>query len=193
LEPLIQRTASEPYQATARVVAADFAAIDYSVTREQPGPNGECRQAMILWSSDAGRTWAPLPLVRTLRSHLRFWGFPVWPPESIDSISLESGAVHLHFHDEWVPHEPGGESLPPGFEPPSPQLLARVASGIAKATPAGHSVGYWTAALVGGGFAIAVRAGWGRLTFALVALLAVLLFGIAMCRRRTTVVRMGAR
>jgi hypothetical protein len=92
-------------------VAGEVAVIAYSVTRVIPGPNGESSQAFVVRSADAGATWSCLPLVRTMLSSVRFWGFPVWPPEHIDTLAIESGLVRIGFRDAWVPHEPGGESL----------------------------------------------------------------------------------
>ena len=65
----------------------------------------------MVCSRDAGATWIPVPLVRTIWSSIRFWGFPVWPPEYIDTIGVERGLLRIGFRDDWVPFEPGGESL----------------------------------------------------------------------------------
>lgn len=98
-------------EATAQGVAGDTAVIAYSVTRVVSGPNGEGHQAFLLVSRDAGANWSCWPLARTVGSCLRYWGFPVWPPEQIDAIALQRERVRITFRDEWVPFEPGGESL----------------------------------------------------------------------------------
>jgi hypothetical protein len=107
--------AAEPgepsYYATGYCIDADRAAIAYTVRRVVPGPNGESQQAFVLCTSDRGATWRPLPLVRTVASLVRFWGFPVWPPEFIAAIGFERGRLQIGFRDEWVVYEPGGESL----------------------------------------------------------------------------------
>src|SRR5262245_15635501 len=107
------RQSAEPAEpdtrATAQVVAGDLAAIAYSVRRLVRGPNGESHQAFVLCTRDRGVSWTALPLVRTIGSHLRFAGFPVWPPESIDAIDLAAGRLRIRFRDEWVAFEPGGE------------------------------------------------------------------------------------
>jgi hypothetical protein len=99
------------YRATALDRTGKSAVIAYSVRRVVPGPNGEGHQAFVVCSRDSGATWACVPLVRTIWSHVRFWGFPVWPPEHIDSVAIDRGALRIGFRDEWVPFEPGGESL----------------------------------------------------------------------------------
>jgi hypothetical protein len=81
------------------------------VRRIDSGPSGQVRKAFLLCSRDEGATWKPVALVRTIRSHIRFWGYPVWPPERIDAIVVERGLLRVGFRDEWVPFEPGGESL----------------------------------------------------------------------------------
>jgi hypothetical protein len=98
------------YHPTAQAVAGEVAALAYSVHRTVSGPNGEWHQAFVICSRDAGATWSCLPLVRTMWSCLRFWGYPVWPPEEIDAVTIERGVIGLGFRDEEVPFEPGGES-----------------------------------------------------------------------------------
>ena len=110
-EGSLSRGAQNRYHATAHAVAGDVAAIAYSVERSNRGPNGESHQAFVVCSHDAGATWAPVPLVRTIGSSIRFWGFPVWPPEYIDTMGVERGLLRIGFRDDWVPFEPGGESL----------------------------------------------------------------------------------
>jgi hypothetical protein len=102
--------ASPQYEVNAQAVAGEAAAIACSARRTSPGPNGEWHQAFVVWSGDAGVTWSCLPLVRTVWSCFRFWGFPVWPPEYIDAVAIERGLIRVDFRDEWVPFEPGGES-----------------------------------------------------------------------------------
>jgi hypothetical protein len=99
------------FEATAQGVSGDVAAIAYSVERVVPGPNGESQQAFIVATRDAGGSWFCVPLVRTIWSCIRFWGFPVWPPEYIATVTLERELVCITFRDEWVIYEPGGESL----------------------------------------------------------------------------------
>ncbi len=103
---------SEPrYHASAQHVAGDCAAIAYSVEGDSYGPNGQLKQSVVLFTRDRGATWTPAPLVRTIWSNFRYWGFPVWPPESIDAIEIDAASLRMRFRDEWVPFEPGGESL----------------------------------------------------------------------------------
>jgi len=99
------------FEATAQDVRGDAAAIAYSVNRVDPGPNGEWHQAFVVVTRDAGGSWICVPLVRTIWSCVRFWGFPVWPPEYITRVTLERELICITFRDEWVPFEPGGESL----------------------------------------------------------------------------------
>lgn len=107
-----QPTGGDPqYHATAQHAAGDSAAIAYSVQRADRGPSGEAFQTFVVCTRDRGATWTPVPLVRTIASHFRYWGFPVWPPESVDAIDGADGALSLRFRDEWVMFEPGGESL----------------------------------------------------------------------------------
>jgi hypothetical protein len=35
----------------------------------------------------------------------------VWPPEAISELRIDRGRLSMIFRDEWVPFEPGGESL----------------------------------------------------------------------------------
>ena len=99
------------YHATSQGVAGDNAAIAYSVQLEVRGPNGESTQAFVIVTRDRGATWTPAPFVRTIASNLRFWGFPVWPPEAIDEIEFDDGSLRIRFRDEWMMFEPGGESM----------------------------------------------------------------------------------
>ena len=99
------------YEATVQHVAGDVALIAYSVHRVLPGPNGEWHQAFVVCSRDAGATWACLPLVRTIPSWFRHWGFPVWPPEYVGAVAIERELVRIGFRDEEVMFEPGGESM----------------------------------------------------------------------------------
>jgi hypothetical protein len=100
-----------PYWPTAQAAAGATAVIAYSVRRLHRGPNGETNEAFLLSTQDAGAVWKELPLVRTIWSYVRFWGYPVWPPELIDSVAVTGELVRIVFRDEWVPFEPGGESL----------------------------------------------------------------------------------
>jgi len=103
--------AAPPYHATAQHAAGDCAAIAYSVERTVRGPSGESFAAFVVCTRDRGASWTPAPLVRTIWSNFRHWGFPVWPPESIDEIDGADGKLGIRFRDEWVMFEPGGESL----------------------------------------------------------------------------------
>lgn len=106
-----QRLRGASYEATAFDGAGDVVAIAYSAKRIVLGPNGESQQAFVIQSSDAGATWSCLPLVRTAWSCFRYWGFPVWPPEYIETVTIQRNGVSIRFRDEWVMFEPGGESL----------------------------------------------------------------------------------
>jgi hypothetical protein len=99
------------YDATAQHVSGDVALVAYAVNRTAPGPHGHWYQAFVVCSRDAGASWVCLPLVRTIRSCFRYWGYPVWPPESIDDVGVEGDAVRIGFRDAEVIFEPGGESM----------------------------------------------------------------------------------
>jgi hypothetical protein len=80
------------------------------------GPSGEAHVAFLIRSDDRGATWSVVPLCRPISSEVRYWGFPVWPPEFITSVALDGDRARIVFADEWVPFEPGGESLWGGTE-----------------------------------------------------------------------------
>lgn len=97
---------------TAQLVTTEKdAVLAYSCVRSRRGPNGETHCAALLRTSDAGSSWNKVPLRRGLVDRLVHWGYPIWPPESIASLSIEHGCLTITFRDEWVPYEPGGESL----------------------------------------------------------------------------------
>lgn len=82
----------------------------WSCDRVPRGPDGELRVTVLLHTRDAGATWVPVPLQRTWLSRLRV-GFPTWPPEAALELGLVGGRLTLLHRDEWVPFEPGGESM----------------------------------------------------------------------------------
>lgn len=101
-----------PTALTASLVAtATEAFLAYSDERRTLGPNGEPRIARILHTRDGGATWREVPWVRTLLSRIRHPGFPTWPPETVLRLSVRESCLVISHRDEWVPYEPGGESL----------------------------------------------------------------------------------
>ncbi len=82
-----------------------------SEERTPLGPNGEWYLARLLHTTDGGRHWRKLPWQRTLFSRLRHPGFPNWPPEFVLGIRWTAAGLVITHRDEWVPFEPGGESL----------------------------------------------------------------------------------
>lgn len=99
------------YHPTAQFSRRDTVVVAYSARRIDLGPNGETHQAFVVLSHDGGSTWAQVPLIRTFLSRLRYWGFPIWPPEAIDKVVFDEEGLRIEFRDEWVIFEPGGESL----------------------------------------------------------------------------------
>jgi hypothetical protein len=93
------------------VVSPTEAYLAYSDERRKLGPNGEPRIARILHTIDAGAVWRELPWVRTLLSKIRHPGYPTWPPEMVQRLVVRDGRLVITHRDEWVPYEPGGESL----------------------------------------------------------------------------------
>lgn len=83
----------------------------YACPRYVRGPNGETDIACLLRTRDAGRQWQPVSWRRGFIDRMRHGGFPVWPPEAIISLAGDQSELELTFRDEWVPYEPGGESL----------------------------------------------------------------------------------
>ena len=103
---------STPMRYTALLVLSEQEAyVAGSEERIPCGPNGEWYLARLLHTIDAGRHWQTLPWHRTLRSRLRHPGFPNWPPEFVLGIHQSAGRLVIMHRDEWVPFEPGGESL----------------------------------------------------------------------------------
>jgi hypothetical protein len=97
---------------TAQLVLSDTEVVlAYSCARAKPGPNGEFHVARLYRTVDGGVRWSPMLLARTWFNRLRYWGFPVWPPEAISSLAVSGEGIEMLFRDEWVPFEPGGESL----------------------------------------------------------------------------------
>ena len=97
---------------TASLVLSPLEAyLAYSDERRTLGHNGEPRISRILHTEDAGLTWHELPWVRSLMSRIRHPGYPTWPPESVQRMATRDDRLLITHHDEWVPYEPGGESL----------------------------------------------------------------------------------
>lgn len=97
---------------TAQLVLSNTEALlAYSVCNERRGANGETHTAALFQTLDAGCMWTRVSLGRTLVDRFRHLGFPTWPPEAIMELSSEHSTLHFVFRDEWVPFEPGGESL----------------------------------------------------------------------------------
>ncbi len=67
--------------------------------------------AVLLHTTDGGRTWHRLPWERTWWDRMHRWGYPTWPPETVSDVSMSASGLVIVFRDEWVPFEPGGESL----------------------------------------------------------------------------------
>jgi hypothetical protein len=83
----------------------------YSCRRVNLGPNGEWYIARLLRTENGGELWADVPLVRGHMDRIVHWGFPVWPPETVSEVVSHGSSFDILFRDEWVPFEPGGESL----------------------------------------------------------------------------------
>jgi hypothetical protein len=93
------------------VVSPVEAYLAFSEERRSLGPNGEPRIARILHTRDQGVTWREVPWVRSLMSRIRHPGYPTWPPELVIGMRMREGLLRIIHRDEWVPYEPGGESL----------------------------------------------------------------------------------
>jgi hypothetical protein len=97
---------------TAQFVLTDMEAyLAYAWKRDPLGPNGESYVAVILHTQDSGATWRELTWRRTWWSRVRHAGYPVWPPEAVLSLEQTTHGLTITHRDEWVPFEPGGESL----------------------------------------------------------------------------------
>ena len=97
---------------TAQLVLSDREVVlAYSYLRGDPGPNGESHVARLFRTTDGGASWSSVSMARTWFDRVRFWGFPVWPPEAVSSVVARGQDIEILFRDEWVPFEPGGESL----------------------------------------------------------------------------------
>lgn len=97
---------------TAQLVVSEHEAyIAYTTNRDPLGPNGEPEIAHVLHTTDGGKTWLELPWNRSLGSRVRHPGYPTWPPENVLNLALIDGNLLIQHRDEWVPYEPGGESL----------------------------------------------------------------------------------
>lgn len=86
-------------------------ALAYACPRYVRGPNGETDIACLLRTRDAGAQWQPVSWRRGFIDRIRHGGFPVWPPEAVISLAGDQSQLEVTFRDEWVPFEPGGESL----------------------------------------------------------------------------------
>ena len=93
------------------VVSVNEAYVASTEKREPRGPNGETNIASILHTENAGESWKEISWARSLWSKMRYPAFPTWPPESVLSLTVENGSLVVTHRDEWVPFEPGGESL----------------------------------------------------------------------------------
>lgn len=103
---------AQPDTCTAQLVISDSEAyIAYSETRSPRGPNGEPRIARLIHTADGGKTWKVITWRRHVLSRIRHPGFPNWPPEAIIAVEAKDREVAIIHRDEWVPFEPGGESL----------------------------------------------------------------------------------
>lgn len=97
---------------TAQLVLSDQeATLAYSLRNHTRGPSGETHVAVLLSTSDGGNTWARIPLARTFLDAILHWGYPTWPPEAVTELVRGPSGTQMIFRDEWVPFEPGGESL----------------------------------------------------------------------------------
>jgi hypothetical protein len=93
------------------VISTTEAFVAFSDERRTLGPNGEPRISRLLHTRDAGASWRELPWVRSLLSRIRHPGYPTWPPEAVLRMELRNAKLVISHRDEWVPYEPGGESL----------------------------------------------------------------------------------
>lgn len=82
-----------------------------STERKPRGLDGEWYLARVLHTVDGGLHWRALPWRRTFFSRLRHPGFPNWPPEFVLGMRRTDDGLFITHRDEWVPFEPGGESL----------------------------------------------------------------------------------
>lgn len=105
-------TTSSNVRITAQLILSESEAyVAYSSPRQPRGPNGETFQAHLLHTKDGGNTWTQLDWQRSVLSQLQHWGYPTWPPETVSSLEWINNALTITHRDEWVPYEPGGESL----------------------------------------------------------------------------------
>ena len=93
------------------VISAHEAYVAGSSERTPRGPDGEWHLGQVLHTVDGGWHWRALPWRRALCSRWRHPGFPNWPPEFVLSIRQTGDGIFITHRDEWVPFEPGGESL----------------------------------------------------------------------------------
>lgn len=91
--------------------SSSTAFLAYSFSLKTRGPNGEMSGSLLLETSNTGRTWNPVPFRRTFWDRMTHFGYPTWPPEAITAIERADGRLSIIHRDEWVPYEPGGESL----------------------------------------------------------------------------------
>lgn len=100
-----------PPRYTAQLLVSSSEAYLASTRERQPwGLCGESRIADIFHTQDGGASWEVLHWRRSLLSVFRL-GFPTWPPEAVLSLTLDGSKLIVTHRDEWVPFEPGGESL----------------------------------------------------------------------------------
>ena len=97
---------------TAQVVLTDSEAVlAFSCALQSRVPGGEMHQTILLRTTDAGMIWEPIPLRRTLMSHIWRWGWPTWPPEAVMELTGGRTGLEMTFRDEWAPYDRGDESL----------------------------------------------------------------------------------
>ena len=93
------------------VVSINEAYVAFTEERIPRGPNGEVNIAAILHTKNAGEVWEMITWARSFWSKICYPAFPTWPPESVLSLAIENSVLVVTHRDEWIPFEPGGESL----------------------------------------------------------------------------------
>ena len=97
---------------TARLVLSQAEAYVAIAERREPrGPNGEAGIARLLHTTDAGASWLTISWKLHFLSRVRYPFYPTWPPEAIIDMQFDERGLAITHRDEWVPFEPGGESL----------------------------------------------------------------------------------
>ncbi|MDA1016041.1 MAG: hypothetical protein O3A00_16490, partial [Planctomycetota bacterium] len=113
---VVTRAGAMKTRLTAQLILSETEAfLAYSVPSDSRD-NGETHTAVLLRTSDAGRTWACVPLRRTFVDHFCHVGIPTWPPEAITELTKGKFGIQFVFRDEWVPFEWAGESLWHAFQ-----------------------------------------------------------------------------